>query len=349
MLPILQASGLLVLSPGDRSPLDMIGICGVLSRFARFWCWGLVLACVALGGCARQKAILAARSEKAERLSVEARQARERGDLQSAETLLTAALEQNPKDDDIRLELSELLLLHGKARSANQHLQILLDNTPDDPRVYSGLAEVRYLHQHLNEADELIAQALDIDPRLERGLLLRAKIAQARGNTSQALDDLYQILDTEGEHADVRLFVARLHLQQGDSRLAASVLRTLLESPNLNAGPRIKANWLLGRCYAEDERWQEAAASLTAGISSRHGSPHDWCLVAEVCRRAGDLAAAKDAVENALRVAPDDEQALELREALARESSTGQKPPTAVAKTSFQDEEPDGPPRGTGK
>jgi tetratricopeptide (TPR) repeat protein len=296
-----------------------------------------------MGGCARQKAMLAARSEKAERLSVEARQARERGDLQSAETLLTAALEQNPKDDDIRVELSELLLLNGKARSANQHLQILLDNTPDDPRVYSGLAEVEYLQQHLNEADQWIAQALDLDPRQERGLLLRAKIAQARGNTSQALDDLYQILDTEGEHADVRLFVARLHLQQGDSRLAAAVLRTLLESPNLNAVPRSKANWLLGRCYAEDERWQEAAAALAVGISSRHGSPHDWCLVAEICRRAGDLAAAKLAVENALQLAPEDEQSLELREALARETTTEPKPPAAVAKTSYQDDEDDGP------
>jgi tetratricopeptide (TPR) repeat protein len=280
---------------------------------------------------------MASRSEKAERLSVEARQARERGDLKSAETLLTAAVERNPNDYETRLELSELLVLHRNAGAAENHLQILLEKNSEDPRVYAGLAEVRYLQHNLNEADALVAQALDFDPRLARGLLLKARIEQARGNANSALDDLYQILDTEGDHSEARLLAARLHLQQGDSRLAAAELRGLIENPNLDPEPRAKAQWLLGRCYSQDERWSEAAAALTAGISSRNGSPRDWCLLADVCRRAQDLASAQHAIENALRLSPNDSQAIAMRAAIADDSRSAKTP--AIAKTTYLDDD----------
>ena len=320
----------MVLSPGFHPWLDTNRTRGAGSSFVAISAFVLVAGCLVMAGCARQQPTLAARSEKAERLSVEARQARERGDLKSAETLLTAAVERNPNDYEMRLELSELLLVHHNAQGAAPHLQILLEKNPEDPRVYVGLGEVRYLQRNLGEADSLVAEALDLDPRHARGLLLRAKIEQARGNTDRALDDLYQILDTEGDHIEARLLVARLHLQQGDSRLAASEMRAMIGSPNLESEPRARANWLLGRCYSQDERWSEAAAALTAGISSRQGSPRDWCLLADACRRAGDSRGAEHAVENALRLSPSNSQAIALRAELLDDSRASSLPPVVA-------------------
>jgi tetratricopeptide (TPR) repeat protein len=332
----------MVLSPGYRPRLDTIPIRVTEIGRVKSCLLGLIVACVTFGGCARKQSTLASRSEKAERLSVEARQARARGDLKSAETLLTAAVEQNPNDYETRLELSELLLVHHQTQAAANHLQLLLDKNPDDPRLYAGLAEVQYLQRNLGEADGLLTQALALDPRLAAGLLLRARIEQARGNTNEALDDLYQILDTEGEHTEARLLVARLHLQQGDSRLASAELRALVENPNLEAEPRARAQWLLGKCYSQDERWSEAAVALSAGISSRYGSPRDWCLMAEVRRRAGDPEGARQAVENALRLSPGNSQALALRAELSDDSRSGNSQPPVVA-TSHNDDEFDPP------
>ncbi|HEY3966060.1 MAG TPA: tetratricopeptide repeat protein [Planctomycetaceae bacterium] len=331
----------MVLSPGFRPWLDTLRIRGAGHSFAAGWGLVLVTACLLLCGCARQQSTVASRSEKAERLSVEARQARERGDLKSAETLLTAAVERNPNDYELRLELSELLLVHHKTQAASSHLQMLLQKNPEDPRVYVGLSEVQYLKRNLSEADALVADALDLDPRQTRALLLRAKIEQARGNIDRALEDLYQILDVEGDHIEAKLLVARLHLQQGDSRLAASEMRALIESPTLESESRGKAQWLLGRCYTHDERWPEAATALTAGISSRQGSPRDWCLVADVCRRAGDPSGAEQAIENALRLSPSNSQAIAFRASLNDDARMGHSSSSAVARISHLDDEDD--------
>src|SRR5262249_25194756 len=88
------------------------------------------------------------RSETTERLSEQARQAREQGDRREAESLLTAAVERNPGDDEMRLELAELLLENGGAGKAAGHLQDLINRNPDDPRPCVGLAEARFQQQN---------------------------------------------------------------------------------------------------------------------------------------------------------------------------------------------------------
>ena len=77
----------------------------------------LVLAALlATAGCTTHRPSAAGRSETAERLSEEARQARDRGDTQAAEYLLTAAVDHNPGDVETRLELAEMLLCTAISR-----------------------------------------------------------------------------------------------------------------------------------------------------------------------------------------------------------------------------------------
>ena len=289
-------------------------------------------------GCLRHQQTAVSRADKADRLSMEARQARDRGDLQSAETLMTAAVDGNPYDDETRLELSELLLVHHQSSAAAKHLSVLQERLPDDSRVYAGLAEVRYQQNQLNEADLLVSQALDLDPRLEQALLLRAKIETARGHHNIALDQLYQIFDLEGDHSEARLLAARLHLQHGDSRMAAAELRSMLEMPNLDMRPRASANWLLGQCYSQEERWQEAADALAAGMPSRPGNAADWLLVAKAWRNAGHLDKAARAVETALKRSPGNSELLALQQGIAAESQNPLPGQTILQSTFFDDD-----------
>ena len=293
-------------------------------------------------GCAHQQPTVTARSQTAERLSAEARQAKVRGDSQSAEHLLTEAVDRNPGDCETRLELSEMLLAHGNSEAAIVHLQKLVDQNPDDPRSYVGLAEAMYMRRNLTDADRLVAQALELDPRQTRGLLLRGKIEQARGNDDRALRDFHELLGCEPDHVEATMLVARLYLRHGDGRAAAPLLREIVDSPEQDARLRASAQWLLGRCYAQDGRWSDAALALAAGISSRRGTTNDWLELADACSRGGDSRQAHAAVEQALRRAPTDTRARALLAKLDNDrQATDLHSRSVVSPTDFTDEEHD--------
>lgn len=266
---------------------------------------------------------MTSRSATAERLSEQARQARDRGDAHSAEHLLTAAVERNPNDCETRLELSEMLIERGSTAAAAAHLKNLIGQNPDDPRGYVGLAEVLYHEQKLNDADVVLDRALELDPRQARGLLLRGRIEQARRHDERAIEYYYQVLAVDPDVVEARTLIAELHLAHGQAELAAPLLRSIADNASLGNDRRARAQWLLGRCYARDGRWTEAAASYVAGISSQRGTQQDWCELADACWHAGETRAARTAVNEALRVAPSDPRALALYSALVGEPAMG--------------------------
>ncbi len=276
----------------------------------------LVLVSLAAGCTARRPAATASRSETAERFSQEARQARDRGDLPAAESLMQAAVDRNPGDGEMRLELAELLLERGNGMTAAHYLQQLIRELPDDPRPYVGLAEALYAQQDLEEAATLVEKALELEPRQTRGLLLRGKIERARRHDERALEDLYQVISFDPDHVEARMLIAELHFQQGDIRLAAPLLRGVIETAEAGNLQQTKAQWLLGQCYARDGRWPDAARALRAGISGRRASPKDWYELADASRRAGDIREAEAALGHALQLSPSDPQLLALRGAL---------------------------------
>ena len=318
------------------------GACACASRGLQYWAM-LLVGGLAGAGCAHQQSTVTARSETAERLSAEARQAKVRGDSISAEHLLTEAVERNPGDCETRLELSEMLLAHGSSEAAVVHLQRLIEENPDDPRSYVGLAEAMFKQRNLAEADRLAATALELDPRQTRALLLRGKIEQSRGNDVRALRDFHELLACEPDHIEATMLIARLHLRHGDGRLAAPKLRSIVENPGAGCGDcAAGAQWLLGRCYSQDGRWSDAAQALEAGISSRRGTPDEWLELADACWRGGDPQQAQKAAEQALRRAPTNTRALALLAALDDDARAMHLPSdSTVSRTDFSEDDHD--------
>jgi tetratricopeptide (TPR) repeat protein len=265
--------------------------------------------------------------------------------MRSAEYLLAAAVEKNPGDSETRLELSQMLLENGRVESAAEHFERLLEQTPGDPRGYIGLAEALYLKHSLSEADELLDRALEIDPRQTRGLLLRGKIEQARRHDERALEDYYQVLAFDPDQVEAKMLIAQLHLQRGDAKLAAPLVRSIIEGAEPGNRQWAGAQWLLGECYAHEGRWPDAARALEAGIAGRQGSARDWFLLADASWRAGDGRKAEVAVTQALRLAPDDAHALALRSAIERQARAGGLPGGPVL-TRLSHIEADGEPPG---
>ncbi|MSR56458.1 MAG: tetratricopeptide repeat protein [Planctomycetaceae bacterium] len=263
-------------------------------------------------GCSVSKFVRRHRAESCEQLAEQARAAANRGDAASAESLLTAAVNRNPRDCEVRLELSEMLLEHGSLSAATEHLRRLVEQNPDDPRANLRLARTLYLQDDYSGAVELVDQVIEIDPENPQAWMLRAKIDNRNGNDCDALAACYRVLAAAPEDAEARLLAAEIHLHQDNSQQASPLLRSLLDSASCCPQQRAAAAWLLGGCYAQEGRWGDAAATLSSAIGTRPLTVADWYQLAYARYRAGDLEASRGAVDTALRMSPDDPQSLAL-------------------------------------
>lgn len=272
-------------------------------------------------GCSSQRAARIQGRETAEQLADRARAAADRGDKQSAEVLLTAAVNHNPSDCETRLELSDMLLEHGSLDSAADHLRRLVDQSPDDPRAHVKLAKALYLQHELTGAENHVNRALELDPENPQAWLVRARIENSRQNDSAALAACYRVLAADSEEVEARLLAAEVHLRQGESRQTLPLARAVLDSGSSCPRQRATASWLMGRCYAQDGRWSEAAVALSTAIRDRaKATASDWYQVAYAKYRAGDYPGSRQAVDAALKIAPDDSESLTLSRLLEAES-----------------------------
>jgi predicted Zn-dependent protease len=280
-------------------------------------CCACLLVGLLITGCSTHRFARKSARETAEQLASQARAASDRGDAATAEYFLTAAVNTTPRDCEFRLELSELLMEHGSPEAATEHLRQVVALHPEDPRGYVRLARARYLQNDGAEAGQLVDKALELDPENPQAWLLRARLERDHQSDSRALAACYRVLTATPDQPDAQLLAAEIHLKNGNHEQASPLLRSLLDNASECPIQRASASRLLGRCYALEGRWGEAADALSAGLNDEHGSADDWYQVAYARYRSGDLDAAQLAVERALRLSPTNKEALLLSRDIA--------------------------------
>lgn len=283
-------------------------------RTVRRWCVPALVLCVLLAGCAKNRSV--ARRDDPEGLIQQARQADSQGDRQSAEQFYAAAIRQNPRDCETRLELSEMLLEHGSLEAATIHLRQIVAENPDDPRGYVRLAQALYLQRNYRAAERLVETALEMDARHPQGLILQGRLAELRGQDEQALEAYHQVLTLAPELPEAKLHVASLYLQRGESQLAAPLLRSLVEGREGCVEQRTEASWLLGVAYMREERWADAVPHLEAGFGPGRNGSEEWYQLAYARYRTGDWSGASQAVNVVINLTPLDSRAQSLRRQL---------------------------------
>ncbi len=225
---------------------------------------------------------------------------------------MAAAVRRNPRDCEARLELSDLLVQHGSLDAAAAHLQKLTADSPDDPRSHFRLAQVRYHQQRSDDAEHAVNAALELDPAHTQALLLRGRLQELRQRDNEALATYYRALAADADQVEAPLRIAEIHIRHGRPQLAAPLLRTVLESHKACAAQQAAANWALGQAYATENRWDDAAQSLTLGSQGRVMNGRDWYQLAYACYQSGNSAGANEALAESLRLAPQDESATAL-------------------------------------
>lgn len=245
-----------------------------------------------------------------------------KGKTTEAVALLRQSIEANPDDPEVRWELARLLLDQGQTTDALRELRYLVKHFPDDSRAYMSLARTLLYRGRFDDAAELADLALDLDSRCTEGLVLRAQIAEARKDPELALETYHQILLQQPENAEVRIRLARLEMEQGDSKEAAALLRETLANVSLTTEQAGATHWLLGMSYAQDERWQEAAAALALGLPRERATAQHRYELAYACYRAGDAERARAELTQVLHTEPENTPARTMLAELDAQTET---------------------------
>lgn len=289
----------------ERTLVEGLGALRYLTGFAA------VFALSMLSGCAwwREYRDTFAYSQSLFRKAIESES---KGKTTEAVTLLRQSIEANPDDPEIRWELARLLLDQGQTTEALRELRYLVKHYPDDSRAYMSLARTLLQRGRLDDAAELADLALDLDARSTEALVLRAHIAEARGDLALAMETYHQILLQQPENAEVRLGLARLEMEHGDCRGAAALLRETLASVALSPEQTAATQWMLGMTYARQERWQEAATALSLGLPLERATARQHYEMAYACFRAGDAERARAELTLVLHTEPQNATAMAM-------------------------------------
>jgi tetratricopeptide (TPR) repeat protein len=267
---------------------------------------------VPLGGCASVRNRLAHRSEECTQLCDQARQAREEGREGQADELLQAALKRRPTDSQTQLELAEELWSSGRQLAAADVVAKIVAERPDDAGAALRLAKMEYEIGRTAAAESALRLAMLNDPENPDALRLKAEMAQKRGDADTALATYLQLAQIVPDDLDAQLAMATIYIRRGHADRAAPVLRTVLQHPQATRPQRHDAEWQLGICYAQAERWHDAADALQNAIA--HGQPtaDDWYRVAYAQSRSGDRSGAQGSLGQALALSPNHLGALDL-------------------------------------
>jgi|GEM_PF-958859 len=299
------------LSPADNSrhfecsPRGTGREATALPHCGRCWTGLLLLALFVVSGCAWCRKSTADNPTHIRHCIDQALAAQDRGDITTAEELLTDAVEDYPDNGELRWELARLLLEKGDNEAAVVHLRHLVANDPDDCRGYSRLAHVLYCQHRYADADRLITLALQMDPKYAEALVLKGKLDEIWGEDDRALEAYHRVLQHDPYRADAVLRIAAIHARQGRLVQAAPLLRLALEQgTQIPPERRREMQWLLGRSYAQSERWPEAVEALAAALPEKGRTADQLYQLAYARYRAGDLEGALRDAEEALQRQP---------------------------------------------
>jgi tetratricopeptide (TPR) repeat protein len=125
--------------------------------------------------------------------------------------------------------LADQLLREGKHAEALPHLRAAVNAQPEDPNLRMELV---HLYRRLNlseQAQHELARATQIHPNDERFVLEWASLLQAEGKTIEAVSHLQSALRAQPDAIALRLALFDMLLMQGDAPAAARTLQPVAE------------------------------------------------------------------------------------------------------------------------
>ncbi len=241
-----------------------------------------------------------------------ARTYEKRGNLDKAIKHLQTAMHLRPDDQKIQFELSALFYNQKQFAQSQQILEQLVQKSPDKPNVWLTLGKVYERTDQWDRAAECYDTGLAhvMQTASESDIAkLRIGLGKAYIKTQRpelAINVLEQVRLTPQANRQVYELLAKLHVSQGNWRLAHTLYASLKQQEPKDT----KTRWdnRLALCLLKDPQsnaqdWQLARKLMDAYIQAKwpKTSLSDWQIYATSCEATGDFAKAIDILKQTLR------------------------------------------------
>ncbi len=235
-------------------------------------------------------------------------------DLDGAQKLFAAFLQQHPAAREVRSAYARLLVEQKQYDQAREQFLILLKEQPDNPGTLYALGIMSLQGQDAKAAEGYFTRyvaVLEAQPDPERdpskALMLLAQIAEERGDLDGALAWLDKI-DREDARATLSARLKRAHItaRKGDIEGARTQLKEITPTDPAEQVQILQAE---GQLLRDSGRAAEAFKTLQDGVLRFPNSPdlmYDYALAAE---KLGKVDAMETALRKVIEAVPDNHHA----------------------------------------
>ena len=218
--------------------------------------------------------------------------------------LVLISLSASVAQDVVRLERIATLIRENKTTEAERQLATLLRTKPNEPVALNLMGTIRAKQGRLNEAETLFVRATVNDPRYSAARMNLAHLHLQKREPAKAVVQLNQILAVEPTNTEVMVML-------GDAYLTNNALAEAEQQYLSALGDRLdNASALLGLAQIAQAKGElrESTIFLTrvGTLAMDSKSPEFLYKFAMAALRAGMSDAAKTALENALKLRPND-------------------------------------------
>jgi tetratricopeptide (TPR) repeat protein len=256
-----------------------------------------------LAGCALNKGKVHDDTLSARQLSLKGIDARQRGQLDRAETLLSQATELCPVDERIRSQYAETLWESDRREQAVAHMEEAVRLSGGRIDFVVRLGEM-YLEQgQLDRAAARADAATRKSPQLAAAWALRGDVLRAQGNSAESLASFHRAMSLQPHYPHVQLAVADIYRTAGRPARALATLRTLADEYPPGETPQ-QVLLLQGLALKELHRYEASAKLLVDAAQQGEPSAELLLHLAETQWLAGDPVNARLTVQNALSRSP---------------------------------------------
>ena len=256
---------------------------------------------------------------EARQLSLQARDAQQKGRWEQAEDCYAAAVTHCPTDERARCGYAEALWHRGDRERAVMHMEEGVRLSLDDPERVVQLGKMYLERGELHRAAVQAEKAISSNRQLASAWALRGNVQAADGDRTAALASYHRALSYQPQFPEVQLALADAHAQGGRPQRALAALQALAE--DYPAG-QVPANVAIrqGLAVRALGRYRDSVDCLAA--AARQPGP-DPDLLFELARSqalAGDQLAASKTVTAALVLRPDHVPSQHLQQELVDQS-----------------------------
>lgn len=230
----------------------------------------------------------------------------EEGNDVSARREFEEAMRIFPHDPEVLQSLTQIAWQSGDLTHAKEYSERILEINPDDIEALRSVIRIKILREGLRAAEPDIHQFAGLRPEDPEARLFRGMLLYFGGNELAALDIFKQVMEKNGNQADVLVTYGLHYFLQGiygPEGFFWKSMEYLRRAEEINP-KHWMTHYLIGLVYLHTQQYPRAKEAFAAMLKSTPHSPDVLLRLARVLAELGEFKEAGASIHEAERLEP---------------------------------------------